>query len=97
MELTEDAAYNQAQAERMKETFEIPWEVTARTGALDRFWDVAPELAGDEIPELPVLILLRADRKVHAIHACFLGPESGSAYEAFTKALEQEVASLVAH
>lgn len=95
-ELTPDKLHNQRQAEELRERYQLDWDVVARHGTLDEFWSLVPEgLTGREIPELPVTILLDAQRTVRAIHAGFVGPESEEQHERLKSQIEVAVQSML--
>jgi thiol-disulfide isomerase/thioredoxin len=94
-ELTEDPAYNAKQAEELKRRYGFTWQVVAKDGTLEDFWAALPEgLAGDEIPELPLTILIDREGVVRDLHAGFVGPESESQHDELKAKLEAAIRAM---
>lgn len=96
-EFTEDSSYNLQRAAQFKNEYGITWQLITRDGRVDEFWDILPNgLAGDKpFVAFPITIFLKRNGTIHALHAGFVGPESGEPHEALKARFDRWAAEIL--
>jgi thiol-disulfide isomerase/thioredoxin len=93
-EMTEDRAFNEAQAKAMREAYHLPFFIEPQHGLAEVFWSKLPEsLRGKQLPELPVFIVVSAERRPIGVRVGFVGPESGVEHQNQKADLERWIES----
>jgi thiol-disulfide isomerase/thioredoxin len=88
-EFTDDPSYNLQRAHQLKAEYGITWQLTTRDGKPEDLWSILPSgLTGRGFPHFPITLFIDKNGRVHAVHAGFVGPESGEAYEALRQRFE---------
>ena len=96
-EFTDDHRYNAEQAAAFKAKYNVPWEVVAVDGGLDKYNEILPpELDAVDASGFPIAIFIHRDRTIEAFHSGFPSETWGPLHHEAIAAYDNLAAKIVA-